>query len=803
MTTAQVSAAPDPALEDITGAPAIASAAVVQDRAENGATLPEPTNLLSPAPRKWTGSFADEDLERAYRASMIRPHLILSTIRFTLAFMVAISIQTCVRLVDRGVGSAGSALIVVPIVNVALCAACSAYCAIARRLDLSLASIEAVITSLLCLLSIGLQLPERLDRLLETGLPSGPVQENGTLFAMRYTLMLLFAGLYTSMRLPLFVTVSAFALAGAAAAEFALGARDAITVFTYALVTLLVCLGRAKIITAERGQFVFSRSVHDAFRARDLVQQDRAAQAVELAKVSAAKEARTKLIRIVLHDLRSPLMAVHNVAESVAELIAPAKGDGSPSTPLEIGPGQFEQIAEDCYTLKSCVTLMEGIVSDMLDYERIDSGRLTLVYRPLQLANVVSAAMRTFQGRAASKGIRLHAEPIPGAMRERWHLGDERRLLQCLNNGLSNALKFTPPGGTVAVTVRHDEDATEGGDAAADAVRISVHDTGAGLTADEVERLNRGDAFTQVGAGQLQGNSGTGIGLGIVQEMLRLHGNGSLGLLSAGRGAGTTFEMRLRLARTTAAGDGVAMAVVDAGRADRVALRPRLPPIGSPAIAPPGEVAPGIPAVLAPAPPRAVAPAAAERALSGVPPTLRSDAPFPTGTSTGGHGLPRCLHVEDDTFLQRTFPRRTFLKVGVAFDQVGDGQTALERMARERYDVVLIDNQMPVMPGAEAVRRMVASGYTGIIVGVTGDPPGCEEHAAFLASGLSVLLGKDSTGIRCVVDLLQHLKDHGSIDRESAQRLASSYGFAVGATSAGPDGAGLGRDQLPGDFTAK
>lgn len=134
-----------------------------------------------------------------------------------------------------------------------------------------------------------------------------------------------------------------------------------------------------------------------------------------------------------------------------------------------------------------------------------------------------------------------------------------------LNNGLSNALKFTPDGGVIGVGCAVERAAPQPDGADAWAVRISVRDSGAGMSAQELQLLLHGDSFTQVGQGQLQGSAGTGLGLTIVKHILQLHGPGcSLQIASAGHGHGTTFTLHLLLPAHTAAADGQARRAADA-----------------------------------------------------------------------------------------------------------------------------------------------------------------------------------------------------------------------------------------------
>jgi len=116
----------------------------------------------------------------------------------------------------------------------------------------------------------------------------------------------------------------------------------------------------------------------------------------------------------------------------------------------------------------------------------------------------------------------------------------------------------------------------------------------------------------------------------------------------------------------------------------------------------------------------------------------------------------RVLHVEDDALLRRSFELRVLKKFGVPYDMAVNGAEAVRLILEEKreYAVVLMDNQMPVLTGEKATRALRASGFEGIIVGMTGDPHGCSERDEFEAAGLSLCVDKDTPGIHRVVQVL-------------------------------------------------
>ncbi len=174
------------------------------------------------------------------------------------------------------------------------------------------------------------------------------------------------------------------------------------------------------------------------------------------------------------------------------------------------------------------------LVEDLLDMSSIISGKLRLDMHMLTPLSFVEAAIETIKPTAEAKRIRLdrNLDPRTGPLR-----GDANRLQQVVWNLLTNAVKFTPEGGTVRVTL-------ERGDSH---VQISVADTGQGISAEFLPYVF--DRFRQADATIRRRHSGLGIGLAIVKQLVELHG-GEVWVESTGEGRGTTFVVSLPLAAT-------------------------------------------------------------------------------------------------------------------------------------------------------------------------------------------------------------------------------------------------------------
>lgn len=174
-------------------------------------------------------------------------------------------------------------------------------------------------------------------------------------------------------------------------------------------------------------------------------------------------------------------------------------------------------------------SLQARLVNDLLDLSRLARGKLELQRAPVELENVVELAVQPFGAEAERSQVALEHQAEPGL----WVDGDLDRLQQAVMNLVSNALKFTPAGGRVSVSVRQ----------AGSLGRIVVEDTGIGIEADRIPTLFE---MFHPGEGGVRRAQGLGIGLALVKSIAELHG-GSVRAQSAGAGRGSWFELTLPL----------------------------------------------------------------------------------------------------------------------------------------------------------------------------------------------------------------------------------------------------------------
>jgi signal transduction histidine kinase len=166
------------------------------------------------------------------------------------------------------------------------------------------------------------------------------------------------------------------------------------------------------------------------------------------------------------------------------------------------------------------------LVADLLDVSRIISGKLRLDMQTVDLTSIVNAAIDSIRPAADAKGIRLQTifDPAAGPIS-----GDADRLQQIVWNLLTNAVKFTPKGGKIQVTVQRSNSHVE----------IVVTDSGVGISKEFLPYVF--DRFRQADASTTRIHGGLGLGLSIVHQLVDLHG-GSVSVQSEGEGKGSDLQ---------------------------------------------------------------------------------------------------------------------------------------------------------------------------------------------------------------------------------------------------------------------
>ena len=278
---------------------------------------------------------------------------------------------------------------------------------------------------------------------------------------------------------------------------------------------------------------------------RDLTAR-RAADAVLKAAKEEAEEARVRaeeanrakgqFLATMSHEIRTPINAVMGYADLLD---------------LEIAGPLNEQQRVQLGRIRASNLHLLGIIDEVLDFSRLDAGRLAVVCRPGRLGIPIERARELVQVQAQSKGVAL-SDSVSGFAADLPYLGDEDRVRQILVILLANAVKFTPSEGRITVSAGTTEQPP------ADAklkgpgpwVYVRVEDTGPGIPADRVHAIF--EPFEQADMSFTRQHGGTGLGLTIAQRLARLMG-GNIAVRSQ-PGLGSTFFLWLPAAAEEAIG---------------------------------------------------------------------------------------------------------------------------------------------------------------------------------------------------------------------------------------------------------
>jgi len=239
-----------------------------------------------------------------------------------------------------------------------------------------------------------------------------------------------------------------------------------------------------------------------------LLESERAARA-EAERASRMKD---EFVATLSHELRTPLTPILGWVEILRES----------------GPAD-DQTRRALDVIDRNVRLQTQLIDDLLDMSRIVSGKVRLEVRPLQLVEVIEAAIATVRPAAEARQIRLRtvSDPQAGLVR-----GDPDRLQQVVWNLLSNAIKFTGRGGLVEVRLEQEDSQVE----------IAVSDSGQGIAPEFLPHVF--DRFRQADSSTTRRHGGLGLGLAIVRQLVELHG-GRVRAESPGANLGSTFTVTL------------------------------------------------------------------------------------------------------------------------------------------------------------------------------------------------------------------------------------------------------------------
>jgi signal transduction histidine kinase/ActR/RegA family two-component response regulator len=273
--------------------------------------------------------------------------------------------------------------------------------------------------------------------------------------------------------------------------------------------------GNVTLLERPMSKATLLRSIHVAvssrrrqYQVRDLLMQEQ----VLRREAETANQSKDEFLATVSHELRTPLNAILGWA-----------------TLLTRGGLDDAMVARAIGAIQHNAKVQAQLIEDLLDVSRIISGKLRLNVKAIQLISVIQAAVDSVHPAFEAKGVQLEMVWDAASVRI---VGDENRLQQVFWNLLSNAMKFTPKGGRVQITVKRIESQA----------RIIVSDTGEGITPEFLPQVF--EPFRQADGSITKGHGGLGLGLAIVRRLVEMHG-GAISVMSGGRGQGATFTVSI------------------------------------------------------------------------------------------------------------------------------------------------------------------------------------------------------------------------------------------------------------------
>lgn len=268
----------------------------------------------------------------------------------------------------------------------------------------------------------------------------------------------------------------------------------------------------------EQGLGIFYRDISDRKRSEQereqLLQREQAAREA----AEAANRIKDEFLAVLSHELRSPL----NPILGWSKLLQQGKLDAA-------------KTAAALATIERNAQLQAQLIDDLLDISRILRGKLSLTVLPVDLTQVILAALETVRLAAEAKSLQIHTIfPLDRAIDRTTVMGDSGRLQQVMWNLFSNAVKFTSAGGQITVALTQSDTHAQ----------VQVIDSGKGINPDFLPYVF--DHFRQEDGATTRKFGGLGLGLAIARQIVELHG-GTIAVESAGEGQGATFTVQIPL----------------------------------------------------------------------------------------------------------------------------------------------------------------------------------------------------------------------------------------------------------------
>jgi PAS domain S-box-containing protein len=427
-----------------------------------------------------------------------------------------------------------------------------------------------------------------------------------------------------------------------------------------------------------------AKSISDA---RLLDQERQRAEA--LAKLDHAK---TTFFSNISHELRTPLTLILAPVEQLL-----LRGD-----PVSVSARELRLVHRNALRLLK-------LVNTLLDFSRIEAGRAQATYEPVSLGRVTAEIASVFRSAIEKAGLRFEVEC---AELDETVYVDLQMWEKIVLNLISNALKFTSSGAITVAVARRDNMA-----------QLTVADTGAGIPASELPRIF--ERFYRVEGTSGRTYEGSGIGLALVQELVKLHG-GTITVESK-LGAGTRFTVSVPFGSAHLPQDRLGAATDATTRAQQRAMFEN-------------------------------------EALAWLPAETDRDANPSTAASFRAKpvfGRVPCVLLVEDNADMRDYVRRMLLEAGYEVDTAADGQAALPLIVKKGYDLVLSDVMMPKVDGIqllETIRKDPNLKTTPVVL--LSAQAGEEFRIQGLRAGADDYLAKPFTARDLLSRVASHIESH-------------------------------------------
>ena len=425
-----------------------------------------------------------------------------------------------------------------------------------------------------------------------------------------------------------------------------------------------------------------------------------------------ANAARRAFLRYVLHEVRVPLNSICMGLQLLKD-----------RENLESSPEEYD---DALLMMTESVSYMSDTLNDVLSIQKIEEGKLVLKYEIFHISEVLRTVRHSLKGLMASKEINYiesFEESVPRRVK-----GDRFRIEHVLANLVSNAIKFSPRGGKINVTVSLENNTSNAGIVTKEnypSVKFAVKDEGLGISEENIKTLFT--PFTQINP-EMQGNQGTGIGLAICKETVELHG-GVIGVKSTPRTA-------------TSQGGSIFFFILDF------------------------EVAPSTPFSSGPEHSDSESDEMMTSTME-LPEVSRVPEEFTVpvrSVNFDQHDFSTWRFLlTDDVESNRKLLKMLLSKKQIQCELASDGLECLKLIDLNKgggqFDLIFMDNMMPNMDGCTATKRLRRNGYIGIILGLTGDALH-EDVNKFLICGADAVLVKPLR--KNVLDkILSHFQESG------------------------------------------